>query len=273
VRWTEGVVDAGGVDIHYVRTGDGSQPPVVLIHGFTDNGRCWERVALAIESAFDVVMIDSRNHGESSAAVGSCADMAVDVAALAAKLELAPTVVVGHSLGAITAAEFAAQHPELVTHLVLEDPPWRRRRTARPDKAASGTASTDARRESLQSFIDSFSGMSHDEIVEMGRSQHPLWNDLDFAAWGQSKQQVRPEAIESITRHDWAEVVPKLQCPTLLIHGEVELGGVVGGDVAAEVIALNPLVSSAEVAGTGHNVRREGFEAYLEQLRSFVSDS
>ena len=272
MSWTEGVVDADGIDIHYVRTGDGSLPPVVLIHGFTDNGRCWTRVAQAIESAFDVVMVDNRNHGESSAAVGSCADMADDIAAVITELGLAPTAVVGHSLGAATAADLGARHPGLVRRLVLEDPPWRRHRPVAGKTGASGkTEMTDTRRRDLQAFIDSFAGLSHDEIVAMGRSQHPGWHERDFPAWALSKQQVRAEAIESIRFHPWAEIVPQLTCPTLLVHGDVDLGGIIGPDVAEEIAALNPLVSTAAIDGAGHNVRREGFEAYLEQLGAFLA--
>lgn len=275
MRWTEGTIDAAGVEIHYVRTGDGGKPPVVFIHGFTDNGRCWTRLAQALESAFDVVMVDSRNHGASATAIGSCSDIADDVAAVVVQLGLDPAAVVGHSLGAIAAAELAVRHPGLVTRLVLEDPPWRRRRVSGSpagDSIARASA-IDVRRQGLQSFIDSFDGLTHDQIVAMGREQHPGWHDLDFPAWGQSKQQVRPEAIESITPHEWAGLVPELQCSTLLIHGQVELGGIVGPGLAADIAGLSPLVSIAEIAGAGHNVRREGFEAYLGIVGPFVSGS
>ena len=268
MTWNEGVVDVDGVEIHYVRTGAGSLPPVVLIHGFTDNGRCWTRVAQAIESAFDVVMVDLRNHGESAAGVGSCSDMADDIAAVVTQLGLGPSAVVGHSLGAITAAELAVRRPELLTRLVLEDPPWRLRPASRSETPAS---ETESRRQGLQAFIDSFAGMARDEIVAMGREQHPLWHDVDFPAWAHSKQQVRPEAIESITPHDWTEVVPELQCPMLLIHGEVALGGIIGTDLASQIAALNSTVMTQTIDGTGHNVRREGFEAYLEHLETFLA--
>ena len=39
--WTSGDVKANGITLHYYRTGNGTLPPVVLSHGYTDNGLCW----------------------------------------------------------------------------------------------------------------------------------------------------------------------------------------------------------------------------------------
>lgn len=275
--WTDGSIDADGVEIHYVRTGRaaassaGTLPAVVLMHGFTDNARCWTRVASAIEASADVVMIDSRNHGLSSAAVGTSADMADDVALLMTQLDLGAGAVIGHSLGANAAAELAVRHPALVGRLVLEDPPWRPLRARAHGGDSNQAKATAARRAALSAFIDSFAGLSRDEILEQGRSDHPSWHEVDLDAWATSKQQVRAQAIESITAHHWNDLVPQLECPTLLIHGQTELGGVIGPEVAAVVRSRSELVSVAPIQGAGHNVRREAFEQYMGHLRAFLT--
>jgi N-formylmaleamate deformylase len=58
--------DTGSASIHYLRTG-GSKPPLILLHGLTGNGACWNPVARFLESNFDVLMPDARGHGKSSA--------------------------------------------------------------------------------------------------------------------------------------------------------------------------------------------------------------
>lgn len=260
--WTEGFIDSDGVSIHYVRTGDGTKPPIVMVHGFTDNARCWTRVASSLESDADVVMIDARNHGLSTAAVGTSVDMANDVAAVITALGLGSVGLIGHSLGATTAVDVAVQYPALIRRLVLEDPPWHLTGRHQPR--------SDKRRAALQAFIDSFAGLGIEHIKAKGREEHPSWHHLDISDWAQSKLEVRAEAIESITTHPWMDLVPQIACSTLLIHGEIELGGIVGPDLAVEVASRNPHVEIAPITGAGHNVRREAYEQYLSHLTRFL---
>jgi pimeloyl-ACP methyl ester carboxylesterase len=63
--WQTGSVEANGVLLHYTRTG-GARPPLVLAHGFSDDGLCWSPVARELEDAYDIVMVDARCHGRSS---------------------------------------------------------------------------------------------------------------------------------------------------------------------------------------------------------------
>ena len=41
--WQEGNVDLAEIKIHYYRTG-GDKPPLLVAHGFSDNGLCWRRL-------------------------------------------------------------------------------------------------------------------------------------------------------------------------------------------------------------------------------------
>ena len=45
-HWTENDLSIDGIGFHYVRTGDGQKPPLVLAHGFSDDGLCWLQMAL-----------------------------------------------------------------------------------------------------------------------------------------------------------------------------------------------------------------------------------
>ena len=59
-----GSVRANGIKIQYYRTGEDKQP-VVMLHGLTDSGLCWNYLAMALEPEYDVVLLDARGHGMS----------------------------------------------------------------------------------------------------------------------------------------------------------------------------------------------------------------
>ena len=65
-RWAESDVRAGDVGLHVYRAGRADRPPLVFAHGLGDSGRCWWRVAAALEDDADLIMIDARHHGRSS---------------------------------------------------------------------------------------------------------------------------------------------------------------------------------------------------------------
>lgn len=124
-HWYEDEVLANEMRTHYYRTG-GEKPHLVLLHGFSENGLCWSRVAKALEGEYDVMMPDARGHGLSSGPETRYAQdlLTADVASMMHEFGVAHPLVWGYSNGAVTAAHLAATHPHLVQAVVLEDPPW-----------------------------------------------------------------------------------------------------------------------------------------------------
>jgi pimeloyl-ACP methyl ester carboxylesterase len=264
--WTEGEIDAGGVRIHFHRTGNGDQPAVVLIHGFSDNGLCWSRIARVLETDYDVVMIDARNHGESATAAGDLSDLAADAAAVITGLGLDRPAVVGHSIGAATAAELAASRPDLVSRMVLEDPPWS---DAQNDAGESARSS----RDDVRAYLKSLAAMTDAELLELGRTQHPEWHEIEYPAWVASKRQVREQAADSLGSAGWSDVIDRIECPTLLIHGDPERGGIVTPELAQKLADSNHHVSAGAIKNSGHNVRRENFDRFIELVGQFLHDA
>ncbi len=70
---SEGNVQANDITIHYHRTGGDHKPSILLLHGITDSGQCWPRVAHDLEGSYDVIMTDARGHGHS----GTSADFSI----------------------------------------------------------------------------------------------------------------------------------------------------------------------------------------------------
>ncbi|WP_292315106.1 alpha/beta hydrolase [Mesorhizobium sp.] len=112
------MVDVAGLHIAYVEIA-GSEPPLVLVHGFTDTSRSFSLLAPHL-SGRRLIMPDLRGHGGSQMGEGcSVVDFAEDIAGLIRRLRLDRPVVVGHSLGGMVSIALAAQYPDLIEGLVI----------------------------------------------------------------------------------------------------------------------------------------------------------
>lgn len=103
---------------------DGDGPPVLLVHGMGAHWRWWDEVAPLLAAETRPVALDLRGHGDS----GWRDDSAYSVASFVEDLEEARHALgwerfalVGHSLGARVALEYAAAHPERLTSLAVID--------------------------------------------------------------------------------------------------------------------------------------------------------
>ena len=134
--WTDGYVMANGIRIHYWRSG-GNRPPMVMAHGSSDDGLCWTNLAKEIQDSYDIIMFDARGHGLSDPPTPSDpADVQVeDLAALIRALKLERPILMGHSMGSASVAQFAARYPDVPRAVILEDPDWSGRPRRRPRRA------------------------------------------------------------------------------------------------------------------------------------------
>jgi pimeloyl-ACP methyl ester carboxylesterase len=114
-------IRANGLDIAYDVHGAG--PPLVLLHGATSIGR--EDFAAQIplfSKAFRLYLPDARGHGRTAwdAANGFRYDWLVDdLAAFVDAVELDTFHVVGFSMGAMTALQYAVRHPERLRTMTI----------------------------------------------------------------------------------------------------------------------------------------------------------
>lgn len=109
-----------GLDLCLCEWGEPTGRPLVVLHGFLEQGAAWDAVAQQLNRW--VIAPDHRGHGR-SAHVGAGGfyhfwDYLPDVDALVRSLG-EPVDLVGHSMGGTMASLYAATRPEAVRRLVL----------------------------------------------------------------------------------------------------------------------------------------------------------
>lgn len=257
-EWASGDVEVNGVRLHYHRTGGGGRP-LVLLHGFSDSGLCWTRVARDLEGDYDVVMPDARGHGRSDRAGAGfdATGRAVDAAGLIRGLGLDHVALAGHSMGAQTAAEIAATEPDLVACLILEDPPWRDAIRTAPGRWDYIRRAQEMRREEVPAFL---------------RELHPTWDDAEVDPWVDAKRQFDLSLLDAPrpgSSRPWREVAAAIRCPMLLLTADPDLGAIVTPEAGVEAARL-ARGRVERIAGAGHNIRREQYPAYRAAFVDFL---
>jgi haloacetate dehalogenase len=128
-------IDCGAVTLSVQEAGQGA--PLVLLHGFPQNGMCWGPVAPAFARHFRVIVPDLRGYGESDAPPDDAGHrayakrtMARDMVGLLDALGIGRAMVLGHDRGARVAYRLALDHPGRVARLgIIEVAPtaeyWR----------------------------------------------------------------------------------------------------------------------------------------------------
>ena len=269
-EWQSGDVIANGIRIHYYRTG-GGKPPVVLCHGYTDNGLCWTPVARRLEVKYDVIMLDARGHGLSEAVEDDydVRSMAADVIGAIQALGLDKPVVMGHSMGGSMATFAATMAPNAIGAVILEDPGY----LNPPEKEP--TAEEQAEHlEGFTTWVEGLRTKTAEELIAQCRIDSPTWPEDELGPWAESKQQMNPNIAKmnisgGVT---WQSVVPGIKLPGTCSSPPTWTSTASSRPRwRLRRSACCPTMEVAHIAGVGHNIRREGREAFLKAVEAFLA--
>ncbi|HTA40284.1 MAG TPA: alpha/beta hydrolase [Candidatus Acidoferrales bacterium] len=248
------------VDLHYRRTG-GSKPPLVLLHGLSASGACWSPLARALEDRFDVVMPDARGHGLSSAPLHGYRyeDHARDVVALIDDLGLVAPILLGHSMGGMTAAVVASRDTTVLSGVVLVDPTfispeWQR------DVRDSDVA------ERHRGLLD----LDRAVVLADLRARHPHRTSEIVELLADARMQMRLSAFDVLTppNPQYRQLVREIRVPTLLVIAD---SGVVSFDTAVELQGLNRRIQIERIHDAGHGVPFDQPERFAAVVRAFAA--
>lgn len=117
-----------GVDGSLLNYAEGPDngPALLLIHGQLTDWRHWNRVLPELSKRYHVFAVDCYGHGRSAHVPEkySAKALAADLRQFLTRVVGEPATVAGHSSGGLVAARLAADAPEQVRGVILEDPPF-----------------------------------------------------------------------------------------------------------------------------------------------------
>ncbi len=270
--WPDSTIHANGISLHYYRTGGSNKPPIVLLHGFTDNALCWTRVAHVLEQEYDVIMVDARGHGLSEGPTTGFSTQlqANDIAEFIQALHIERPFLLGHSMGALTASVVAAQHTDLVCAALLEDPPWITRISSSIDQNKQ-TRLQEPDAHPWYKWVAALKAQTREERIQVRHLENPTWADEELEPLADAIGQLDINVFRYSTPFpSWREIVPAITCPILLITGDTAKGALITQEVAQEASHLWKDGQVMHIAGAGHSIRRDQFTQYQEVITTFL---
>lgn len=272
-EWPDNYVKVNGLTIHYHRTSEAGKPPVILLHGVSDNGLCWTPVARDLQADYDAIMTDARGHGQTGGSLESFSykQLAADVAGLIGALGLEKPYLFGHSMGAQTAAVVAAEYPGLVRAVVLEDPPFI---DAPPARAQPADEQVEEPFGKYAQFLLRLKTESPEQRLVLARQANPNWDDVELDPWVNSKVEFDLEVFKHFEgAFPWREPLPRISCPILLVTGDPKAGAIVSPQIAQEAASLWQQGQVVQIQGAGHCIHRDRYAETIPQVLDFLSQS
>ncbi|GJF03754.1 MULTISPECIES: alpha/beta fold hydrolase [Pseudonocardia] len=257
-------LDVEGSHRIYFEHHPGTGTPVVLVHGWAVNGRCWDTVAPALRSAgHEVVVLDLRCCGRSDLdfADVSIDAMAGDVVAVCEHLGLDHPVVNGWSLGGAVAAAAVARLGDAAGGLVLTGgatprytaaPDWPHGGTTDDVEGVLGAAAADR--------ASTFRGVTQAVCAVPVGDDVNNWMWAMFMAAGPRVD----DSLRDLASTDQRDLLRGLAVPVLLLHGRQD--AFVPFDGAEAAAALIPDARLVAFDASGHAPFLEERDRYLVEL-------
>lgn len=213
----------------------GAGRPLVALHGHLSEGATFAHLARSLGPEWRVIAPDQRGQGESDRTADYTREgYLADLEALLDHLALDRVVLLGHSLGAINAYQFAARHPERVAALVNAEGP-----------AALGLDGTNP----FGFLLDlPYQAPTRDALVTDLGPAAPYFSDrLRENADGSWRLPFHPrdmyESEELVHGDHWADWTAT-GCPALLVHGTT---GVIPAEQVRAMVERRPGTGAAEL--------------------------
>lgn len=262
------VTAADGARLQGHRCGDPAGPTVLLVHGYIESVEFWAPVVRRLaEAGLDVVVVDQRGHGcsERGTAAFDTDTLAGDVKAWVEGLDLRDAILVGHSMGGVSAMAFSATYPEvaaerlrsqvLVATLAFPEPLFGLPDVQVDARHVVGMLERVMRNETLALLF-----------VSRVFGTRPTRPALEATRQGiiRTDRQTRIDAMTMLRDFDLRPVLPSIELPTVVVAGtHDQLTPLPGNELIAELI---PGARLEVLPGMGHMLMFEAPDAVTDAI-------
>ena len=271
----------GDPDLHFVE-GPAHGPPLLLLHGVA---RCWKDFQPLLPSLlqeWQVFALDLRGHGDSARAQGHyrVTDYVGDVARLLREQFHQPVALYGHSLGAMVALAAAAEAPDRVWSIALEDPPFhmmgQRLHTTPYHSIFTGLRTLAGSKDSVDEIALRLAEVP--VVIAPGDPPMRLGALRDAASLRFSAECLAvldPAVFDPLLPGRWLEgydttrILERVQCSTLLLQGDPAAGAALTDADAELLLRTIPGCRRVRFAGAGHQIHLQQPESVLDAFREF----
>jgi pimeloyl-ACP methyl ester carboxylesterase len=273
-------VQGDGVKLSVDVQGPEDATPVVFLHGVSGCAKTYGWLPPEITEGRRIVRVDLRGHGESEHASGTydIAHYGRDVVAVLQWLGR-PAVLVGHSLGGVTAWWVAQNAPELVVAAFLEDPPLFMGEPAEHERNAAVPVFSAIRQRAAEwqaqgAEVDAVVAQLEPAPLGPERTMGDVMEPDALAARAEALLLMDPgvldQAIDRSTLADTDTSSP-VSVPVLLLAADDALAAFPIRH-AERLARSHPEVEIVRVTGAGHGIHdeREFRSAYARHLAAFL---
>lgn len=251
-----------------------------LVHGLS---RCWEDfspIMADLTTWWHVHAYSHRGHGESARTPGAyrVCDYVPDLAA-AVKAARKKCVLVGHSLGALVSMGVAAKVPDLVSAVVLLDPPGPEF-LSHIETTPYGTIWAALRKLAGRKDTSAVAKELADLRVPGAKGDAVRFGDVRDAAAlrfvARCLQDLDPAVMDPPLKKQWLDgfdvvaVAKQVKCQALLVVADATQGGMLPSADANALAAALPDCSRVDLPGVGHLVHWQDTPATLRLLHGFL---
>ncbi|MBA3299340.1 MAG: alpha/beta hydrolase, partial [Thermoleophilaceae bacterium] len=223
-------IEIDGTSVNYVDIGErGEDRPIVFVHGLSGQWQNWLENIPRFSRERRVVAMDLPGFGVSEMPREKLSIELYGnfVADMCRRLDLAPAVLVGNSMGGFVVAEVAIRAPDVVERLMLLSSAGVSQMdiAQRPLMAAAKVAGLLAKANVPQMRWVARRPVPRHWVMSV-IARHPSGIKPDAMFEGLMKGADKPGfegALRAIIEYDFRERIPQIACPTIVIWGEKDM--------------------------------------------------